>query len=75
MDQIMHDITLAVPAAFLIGGIIVIVIAVTGKFPERKTNPDMNMTTARIIHLIMAGVMLAIGGWLLYHWIFGPTER
>lgn len=68
----MHWFELTVPAVFLIGGLVMVIKGIAGKIPD---NPQVSRKSERIMFVVMGGVMIAIGGWLLYHWIFGPTER
>ncbi len=75
IDQAMHYLNLCIPAVLLMFGLFLIIIGISGKFPERWKEPDMNVTSMRILYLVMGAASAAFGGWLLYHWLFGPTER
>lgn len=81
MDTFMHWFSLAFPAIFLIGGIVVVIGAITGsrKMFEDSKNPQMQAQIAqigkkkaRILNGIGGALMAAFGGYLLYCWIFGP---
>ena len=73
IDTGMHWFELAVPAIFIIFGIIIAIKGITGKFPEAK-RADYNLRTGKIVHIVLGIGMLLFGLYLLYCWIFGPIR-
>ena len=83
-DPVMHWLSLAFPVLILFSGLLMLVTALIGspKQYENSNYPQIReqiarwgKTRTRIIHAAASLPLLAFGGWLLWHWICGPTAR
>ncbi|MCQ2408106.1 MAG: hypothetical protein MJ065_06215 [Oscillospiraceae bacterium] len=83
-DPVMHWLSLAFPVLILFSGVLTLVTALIGspkqyedsKYPQvREQITRWGKTKTRIIHAVVSLLLLAFGGWLLWHWIYGATVR
>ena len=83
-NPIMRLLTLLIPITFIFGGIWCEILLIRGKsqgvmHANKETMTPEQYKRYRKNELIIGSIvsigMVIFGGWLLYHWLFGPTER